>query len=340
MFNSLYFSDGPNYSNILKLKTIKNDISVSINILNNKDFFKIKNIFSNSKILILSSGEISFENILNEETIKLASSSIENIKVSTIDDLNYAKKIQFWGVNLIGTKSIPSFLIENDKEEPIIVKCMPFDDDHSECEIEDYIILRDNEIYNIYYSENIYNLSQNINQEPLGEFEYIDTNILDELYYKINNLNFDLGIINLNLSHILQKGEEIYGIVGPDYDDVPECYQYNFFCEGQNSHTVDCKIKKDEEEKIEIKGDYRIYSLEDYSLNEYETEERTSPEESYIEYITDEKKRPYIVIICIFIVIIICLVIAYFIKFRKNTEVYGRIRIEDNNYLSDNYLYR
>ena len=160
-------------------------------------------------------------------------------------------------------------------------------------------------------------------------------------YYKINKFNFDRGIINLNLSQKLRKGEEIFGIVGPDYDDVPECYQYNFICEGQNTYTVDCKIQKEEEEKIEYKGgNYCIYSLEDYSLNEYETDERTTPEETYIEYKENKKKRPYVIVVCIVIVIIICLVIIYLVKFRKKRETYDRIRISDNNYLSDNYLYR
>ena len=342
MFDSVYFSDGPSASNILKLKEIKNDISVSILNVNIKDSLdKIKTKFAGSKKIILSSGEISYGNSLNEENIKYASKLGQKIKVGIVDDRNYAHKIQSWGVNFITTKSLPSFLIQNDKEDPIIVRCVPIDDDNSECEIEDDVILKDNEWYNIYYSENIYNLSQNINSEPIGEFQYVDTNILDELYYKINKFNFDRGIINLNLSQKLRKGEEIFGIVGPDYDDVPECYQYNFICEGQNTYTVDCKIQKEEEEKIEYKGgNYCIYSLEDYSLNEYETDERTTPEETYIEYIADEKKRPYVIVVCIVIVIIICLVIIYLVKFRKKRETYDRIRISDNNYLSDNYLYR
>jgi len=91
--------------------------------------------------------------------------------------------------------------------------------------------------------------------------------------------------------------------------------------------------------------------LEDYSLNEFETEERgdlddfdgdddgNGGEENYVEYIV-EKKRPYLLIFCVITVIIICLVILYFCKFRKKNENYNRIRIVDNNYISDNYLFR
>ena len=342
MFDSVYFSDGPNCENILKLKEVKNDISVSISNINNKDAFeKIKNKFADSKKIILSVGEITSENSLNEDTIRELSSLGYKIKVGPVDERNYAEKIESWGVNFITTKNLPPFLIESDKEEPIIVRCVPVDDEHSECEIEDDYILKDNEWYNIYYSENIYNLSQDIDISPLGDFQYVDTNILDELYYKVNKFSFDRGIINLNLSKILKKGEEIYGVVGPDYNNVAECYKYNFICEGNNSFTVDCQIKKEEEGKVEYKGvNYGIYSLEDYSLNEFETDERTIPEETYIEYIADEKKRPYLLIVSIAIVILICLVILYCVKCRKSNEQYGRIRIADNNYISDNYLYR
>ena len=342
MFDSIYFSDSPNSQGILKLKEIKNDISVSILNINNKDSFdKIKTQFGGSKELIFNLGEISHENVLNEDNVKHTSSLGKKIKVGTVDDCNCANKIISLGVNYITTKSLPSFLIENDKEDPIIVRCVPVNDEHSECEIEDDIILKDNEYYHIYYSENIYNLSQNINLEPIGEFQYVDTNILDELYYKINIFNFERGIINLSLSHILKKGEEIFGIVGPEYDDVPECYQYNFICEGNDSYIVDCKIQKEEKEKIEFNGGkYCIYSLEDYSFNVYEIEERTAPEETYMEYISDEKKRPYLLIGCIVIIIIIILMIIYCIKLRKNTETYERIRIADNYYLSDSSLYR
>ena len=84
-------------------------------------------------------------------------------------------------------------------------------------------------------------------------------------------------------------------------------------------------------------------------MNEFETEERGDfdseddeghyAEDNYVEYIV-EKKRPYLLIFCIIVIIIICLVVLYFCKFRKRDEHYNRIRIADNNYLSDNYLFR
>ena len=340
MFDSVYFSDGANFKNILELKKLKKNIAISIVSTNTKDCLeKIKDNFSDSKIIILNTGESS--NAITEDMVKNGVASGNKVKAGVIDDKNKAKKIQEWGVNYITTKSLPSFLIENSKEEPIIVRCIPFDDENSECEIDDDIFLKDNEWYDIYYSENIYKIGEDINENPIGEFQYIDTNLLDEFYYKINKFYFDRGIINLNLSHILKRGEEIYGVVGPEYDDVAECYQYNFVCQGADSYTVDCKIEKDEEEKIEYTSvNYCIYYLDDYSLNEYEAEERAKPEETYYEYIV-EKKKPYLIICIIIIAIIICVVVIYFLKFKNNDDgSYGRIRIADNNYMPDNYLYR
>ena len=342
MFDSIYFSDGANFSNILELKKLRKNIAVSIVSSNSKDCLdKIKDNFSDSTIIILNSEESPLGTTVTENMIKDGVVSGNKIKAGIVDDKKYAKKMQEWGVNFITTKSLPSFLIENKKEEPIIVRCIPFDDEHSECEIEDDIFLKDNEWYNIYYSENIYNLAEDINEEPIGEFQYVDTNLLDEFYYKINKISFEQGIINLNLSHILNRGEEIYGVIGPKYDDVAESYQYNFICHGADSYTVDCIIEKEEEEKIEYKsGNYCIYYLDDYSLNEYEAEERAKPEETYYEYLV-EKKKPIILICLIIIAIIICVVVIYFLKFKnRDDDSYGRIRIADNNYMPDNYLYR
>jgi len=62
---------------------------------------------------------------------------------------------------------------------------------------------------------------------------------------------------------------------------VPESYQFNFVCKGKDAYTVDWTIDKEEKGKGEYRGKYFIYSLEDYSLNDYETEEAGVPEETY-----------------------------------------------------------
>ena len=348
MFNSVYFSDGPNFYNLLKLIKIKNDISISVPILNKKDDVdKIKTQFPNSKRIIYSFTR----NNAEEGIVKYIKSLGQKVKINeVIDDRMLIKKLLSWGVDYLKTDEFHPFLMENEMEDPIPVRCAPVDGDHSECEIDDDFMLKDNEWYNIYYSENIYNISMDINEEPLGEFQYIDTNILDELYYIIDKFNFDTGELKLNISNQLKKGESIYGIVGPAYDNVAEYYYHNFTCLGTDNYTVDCIISKDEE--FTFRGNYCIYYLEDYSLNEFETEERADfdfeddegdhAQDNYVEYVEYivEKKRPYFLIFCIIAIIIICLVVLYFCKFRKRDEHYNRIRIADNNYLSDNYLFR
>ena len=333
MFDSVFFSDGPGCANVLNLKELNKNISVCVPIEKKESLLKIRKEFSKSR-LILNIG-----NAPNHDLVKNISSLGIKMKADNVDDVNNVQKLQELGVNYMTTKSLPPFVIENDKEEPIVVRCVPIDEDHSECDIEDDVILRDNEWYNIYYSTNIYKVGEDINQEPIGEFQYIDTNILDELYYKVNSYSFVNGNVNLNLSQILKRGEEINGVIGPEYENVPESYQFNFVCKGKDTYNVECKIDKEEKGKVEYRGKYCIYCLEDYSLNDYETEEADAPEETYYEYIV-EKKRPHFLIFVVIFVIIICLVIAYYIKYKKKSEFYNRIRVADNDYLADSDLFK
>ena len=248
---------------------MKKDIAISVSNINKKeDLDKLRTQFPGAKRIIINPSV----NNLDEKFVLYAKLLGYKIKVNSVNDISYAKKIANWGVDYIAeTLNFEPFLLENSKEDPILVRCIPMDDDHSECEIDDDVYLKDNEYYNIYYSENIYNLSSDINSEPIAEFQYVETNILDELYYMVIKFDFNEGILLLNLSEALKTGEEIFGVVAPDYDDVAEIYQFNFVCTGKGNFAVDCKIKKDDENKLEFKGKYSIYYLEDYSFNEYET---------------------------------------------------------------------
>ena len=317
MMDSIIFNEGTNPNIITKLKELRNEISISIPNMNKK------------------------ENI-DEESVKFGVSLGHKIKASIVDNLETANKIEKWGVSYITTKVLHPFLMKNEKQDPIIVRCSPLDDHTSECEIDDDIPLKDNEYYNIYYTDNIYNISQDINLEPIGSFQFIDTNLLDELYYVIKKFDFENGIIQLSISHELEKGEEIMGAVGPSDEISTECYQYNFVCHGNGSHFVDCKIEKDDDDKVHYNGKYSIYYVEDYSLNEFEFEEHIQEDEhkedTYIEYIV-EKKTSYFFVFIIIIIIIIILAFLYFCKWR-NENYYNVIRNTDNNYMPDDYLYR
>jgi hypothetical protein len=225
MINSVFFSDNINSTNLLRLMSKKKDIAISVSNVNKKeDLDKVKTQFSGAKRIIINP---TFS-IIDEEFVMKVKLLGYKIKVNSVSDISYAKKITNWGVDFVKTQIHEPFLIENEKEDPIIVRCIPIDDDHSECEIDDDVYLKDNEYYNIYYSENIYNISSDINSEPIAEFQYVETNILDELYYIVDKFDFNNGILKLNLSEILKKGEEIDGVVAPDYDNVEEIYQLNF----------------------------------------------------------------------------------------------------------------
>ena len=62
-------------------------------------------------------------------------------------------------------RNLPTFIIENEKEEPILFRCSVVDEETSICDIDDYLFLKDNKEYNIYYSENIYETEKDIDEE-------------------------------------------------------------------------------------------------------------------------------------------------------------------------------
>ena len=342
MTNSIFFEGTP--EQILKLKEIKKDIAVAVIHKDKDELDKMKDSFKDFKRVIYS-----FGTNIDEATIKHAVSLGKKIKIGLIESPDQIKKLQSWGVNYIMSKNLPPFIIENKKEEPFIARCYPVNDDSSECDIEDYLFLRDNEMYNIYYSENIYNKSEDIEKEPIGHFTYVNTNILDELYYYVHYLSFEGNVLTLILSEKLKKGEKIKGLIGPNNDEVEDCYLYNFVCEGNGNYSVSCTINKTDESKIMFNwAHYTIHSLDDYSLNELETLQRKNENENeeyqekegYINYVVEKKPTALYICLGIFaaIVILIIVCILRYTKCRKPVRTY--VRISDNNYLTEDNLYR
>ena len=176
MINSIVFNDQRKFVfNIMN--SIRKDLSFSINGMNKKKSIeKIKDKYQDSKILIYNMGLLQFGRTINKETVKYGISLGKKIKAAKIDNITFANKVVSWGVNFICTNKLHSFLMKNEKEEPIKVKCQVSKDNEkiSNCEINENVNLIDNEIYNIYYSSNIYNYSENIVEEPIGEFKYVN----------------------------------------------------------------------------------------------------------------------------------------------------------------------
>jgi glycerophosphoryl diester phosphodiesterase len=342
MTDSILFEGSP--EQILKLKEFRKDIAVAVIHKDKEELDKMKDSFKDFKRVVYSFGVN-----IDEATVKHAVSLGKKVKVSLVESPTQVKKLQSWGVNYIMSRNLPPFVIENQKEDPFVVRCSHVDEDISECDIEDYLFLIDNEMYSIYYSENIYNKSQDINTEAIGEFQYINTNILDELYYYVHYLNFERNVITLILSDSLSKGEKINGLIGPNNDEVEDCYLFNFECIGNGTYSVSCKINTTDDSKIMYNwAHYSIHSLEDYSLNEEEVEQRKveneneeyQEKEGYINYVVE--KKPTTLYVCLVILAIIIIAVIIFIlrstKCKKPVRTY--VRISDNNYLTEDNLYR
>ena len=334
MTNSIFFND-KRQPLIEKFKSMLNEVSFSITGMNEKEAIeKIKDKYNDSKIIIYNMGGLMDGNkTINEETVKYALSLGKKVKASKIDDLDFANKVISWGVNYICTNKLHPFLMKNEKEEPIIVTCAlsDTDEDTSECEIDEDYDLIDNEMYSIYYSKNIYNLSEDIVETPIGEFKYVDTNLLDELYYEIVHFDFKNGVIKLNTSNVVKKGESISGKVGPAYDNVAECYIFDFICRGNGNHMINCVINKDDHEKVLYEGDYKIYSLEGYSLN---------PDQVYNKLNYQKHMKRFKIITCIIIVVIIILAVVIYLFNIRRKGSFRLIRTNENTYMSDNDLFR
>ena len=335
MCDSIIFND-KRKEVFLKLTEIKKGISISFSDINTvENITKIQNDFKNSTRVIYNMDNLSIGYKINEEAAKYGLSLGKKIKAGIVNEISDAEKLFSMGVSYITTNNLHPFLIRNDKEEPIIVKCYPSEEDEyesvSKCELDQEIELIDNEIYEIYYSENIYNISEDINEEPIGKFKYINTEILDELYYSICYFDFEKGILQLNTSNKIKKGKILNGIVGPNYHNVAEIYKFNFICEGNNSYTINCIIQKNDENKIEYNGDYIIYSLEGYSLNYNEIMKKINHNKNM--------KRFFNCILSLAIIIIVIIGIVFFIQRRRRNR-FNEIKINDNEYIPDNYLFR
>jgi glycerophosphoryl diester phosphodiesterase len=318
MFDSVFFNDNLKYKIIRKIRNLKYDICITIsNVKNKNDIEKIKNKYKGANRIIYEINKDNIEKDLVDYILSLG----HRVKVFTVDNTELTDKYLSWGVNYISTNNIHPFLINNEKEEPFRVKCVNiFLDDLAECKMGPEIILRDNEFYNIFYSLNIYNKSEDINETAIGEFRFEDTKINDNKYYVIKTFNFKKGVIQLITSDKVQSGKQIKGVIGPNHDNAAECYLYNFTCYGANQNLVNCDIEKDDD-KIEYDGEYVIYYLENYSFNEEEIEDFNLMKLKKKHVYTKQEKITYT-----FIIIFVSLVFlfsSYSFQNKMNMKLYS-----------------
>ena len=306
MFNSVIINDNINMEIISNIINMRKNVAISISIINEKqDLDKIKSYLDNFNHIVISIGSN-----IKESTLNYIQSLNYKIKFfNTTNSKEFSDRLVSFGVNYITTTNLEPFLIHNDKDFPMRVQCVPiFMDDLSECKMGDEHVLRDNEFYNIHYSTNIYNKSMDIIETAIGEFRFEDTKINDMRYYVIKEINFENGIIILITSDKIPKGKIAKGIIGPNYDNVADCYIYDFICEGSGLNFLNCKIEKTRD-KIEYNGEYVIYKFDNYSFNEEEIEDFDLMKLKYKHLYTKREKIFYT-----FLIIIISFVTFYYLQ--------------------------
>ena len=316
MLNSIFFTDETNPNTLHRIKEIKNDIAVSISNINDDKLKKIKEKYADYKRIIYNFSGLSKGGKMDDELLKKALSTGNKVKIATVDDLELAKKLQRAGVNFITTNQLHPFYIKNDYESPILLKCTQFDI-LADCRLGPEVKLIDNEIYNIYYSSNIYNLYEDIHDEPIGEFKYLDTIKLDDLYYNVLGFDFENSYIKLNSSVKVEKGKVLKGKVGPPYEKVADCYLYDFICIGNNKFHVYCGILKNDTSKVPYDGNYTIHTVVNYSI--YIPENITK--ENTLFGLNINKDKAIIYFPSIFFIVIATFIFIYAFKNRQNNKI-------------------
>ena len=336
MFDSIIFNDGGEPKKIMKLKEKKDNIAISLQNMNEKhNIEKIQSKYKDFKRVIYNMGGLSRGKTIEKNTVKYGISLGKKIKAAVIDDLDFANKVQNWGVKYITTDKLHPFLIHNDKDIPIPIKCTQFDI-LADCRLPPEVKLIDNEVYNIYYTKNIYEMNKDIDDTPIGEFKYLDTKKLDDIFYTVMDFDFNNSYLRLNSSVKVRKPRQLHGFVGPaGYESIaPRCYQYEFICNGTDKLQVDCKIFKDNEDVVKFEGNYSVYSVENYSF--YIPENKTV-HKPLIDLSNPQTEQRFVYISSI--VIIIIATIAFIYSIRNNDNDYGnqfsKKRIKENSFIPE-----
>jgi glycerophosphoryl diester phosphodiesterase len=326
MSNSVIFEADSNPDILLALQKIRN-IYVSVLISGFDSIKDIKEKFSNFKGVIYNIEE--FHDLKNiSETKKYIASLGIKLKVGKpVNDIELAKNLQSIGVNYITTNAIHPFLIENEREFPLLYKCTQFDL-LSVCKMVDgFPKMVDREKYSVYYSDNIYNISEDINETPIGEVNYLETNHLEHYYYSVKEYDFDKGILKLNLTIVIETYEQLTGKLGPEgyVFSAKDIYQFDFLCKGNGTNEVNCHIFKDDESKIRLEGNYSIYVIDNTSI--YVPKKEISFDEDTGNQNDNYKIYIYIIII---VIIILSIIAIYFYYKNKLNEHFTIIETEEN----------
>ena len=328
MSNSIIFEADSNPDILLALNKIS-DIYASILISGFDSIKVIKEKFSNLKGVIYNILEFPQVKNISETKKYIASLGIKLKVGKPVNDIELSKKLQSLGVNYITTNKIHPFLIENEREFPLLYKCTQFDLLSVCLMVDGFPKMVDREKYSVYYSDNIYNISEDINETPIGVVNYLETNHLEHYYYSVKEYDFDKGILKLNLTIVIETYEQLRGKLGPEgyVFSAKDIYQYDFLCKGNGTKEVDCQIFKDDESKIRLEGNYSIYIIENTSI--YVPKKEIKFDDDTENQNNNYKTYIYIIIIIVIIILSIIAIYYYYYKNKLN-EHFIKLDTEEN----------
>ena len=142
----------------------------------------------------------------------------------------------------------------------------------------------------------------------------------------MKKFDFEKGDIDLDITFAIKVGKKLRGKVGPDYDNVKDCYLYDFSCDGNNLLNISCKIDKNNK-TVKFNGNYTIHSIDYYSWNKTVPLVKTN---SIFGNINENNKLIYFSTV-LFIIIATCIVIFVIFK-GKNKKDFSKIKIDDKTF--------
>ena len=86
----------------------------------------------------------------------------------------------------------------------------------------------------------------------------------------MKKFDFEKGDIDLDITFAIKVGKKLRGKVGPDYDNVKDCYLYDFSCDGNNLLNISCKIDKSSNSNSTKNSDNENINSNEFQNENYE----------------------------------------------------------------------
>ena len=148
--------------------------------------------------------------------------------------------------------------------------------------------------------------------------------------------DLDKDYILLNSSVRMKKKEFLRGKLGPDTyrSYAADCYQYDFICEGTNSHELDCKILRNNSDVVKVEGNYSIYTVENYSL--YIPQDPSKENSLFgMNFGNGKKNNKIIYFSSLIFILFATFIFVYAFITRKGANQLKEINIAENSYIPE-----